>query len=223
MNEAKNTVANLESALDRSAAAVSAAEEKLSQVVTSGTGFVQQRLAELKAGQGLTALASVKRVTRYQAEEEVELAKIAHATLESEAERARNALARADDARYWEAVRVAFSFAEPLVTELQALNERRRDLCRSLAGLANYQVRKNKPADITEPANLSAALQDLEPHMPGLLRDAMWQRWSKRIDVLVDNPDAELDDPPALRQEDAIFNRHPGGLSAGGWVTYKVL
>ena len=132
----------LETALERSSASVAQAQEALSSVVTGGSVEEQGRLEELKSGRSLTPLASIKLIGRFQREEELELTQVSHTALERELRIAKMKLSVAIDARYWEAIRVTYEMAAPLVDELQTLNLRRHQLRWTLTGMVNHKDRK---------------------------------------------------------------------------------
>jgi hypothetical protein len=204
--ELQNTVAHLESTLERSSASVTKAEEILSSAAAMALMEMPSRLQELKTGKTLTPLASVHRVTRFQAEEELQLAQQAHVALESELKVAKIKLGFAIDARYWAAIAVTYATAAPLVAELQTLNLRRHQLRWTLNGVVNHRVEKNKPSDLSQPAGIHDALTDIAPNI-SIPVQAMSDRWGKRVEALTEDPATEIDVPPAVTAEDARF--HP--------------
>ncbi len=91
--ELQNTVAQLEAALERSSASVDKAEVTLASAAAMAIIEVPGRFEELKAGKTLTCFCGY-RVTRFQCEEELELAQRTHAALQRELEIAKIKLTR---------------------------------------------------------------------------------------------------------------------------------
>lgn len=217
-NEAQATVSGLEAALERSAAAVADAEAALHQAAVSGSEAAAKRLAELKSGDApLTPLARIKRLTRFQCEEELELANHAHAALQSEMTIAKRKREIASDRLYWAAVAASYDFCEPLIAELEQVNARRHELRMILGGLTNHRNANNRPIDLREPEGLADALRDSAPNVTSPTA-AMSERWAKRLDLLIADPDAEIDAPPAVTPDDAIFRPLPTGYPGNGGI-----